>query len=62
MLFRSDTRVPASRNCVITYKFYGVFNPFDAHDNESAVAVLSVWSHGFEGPDRRFIALPVGER
>lgn len=57
-----DNRVPASRNCVITYKFYGVFNPFNAFDNTSAVAVLSVWSHGFEGPDRRFIALPVGER
>ncbi len=57
-----DTRVPASRNCVITYKFYGVFLPFEAYDNASAVAVLSVWSHGFEGPDRRFIALPVGQR
>lgn len=55
-----DTRVPASRRCVITYKFYGVFQPFEAQDNSSAVAVLSVWSHGFEGPDRRFIALPVG--
>lgn len=57
-----DTRVPASRHCVVTYKFYGVFIPFESYDNASAVAVLSVWSHGFEGPDRRFIALPVGER
>lgn len=57
-----DAHVPASRNCVITYKFYGVFNPFNAYDDASAVAVLSVWSHGFEGPDRRFIALPAGER
>ena len=57
-----DTRVPASRRCVVTYKFYGVFIPFESYDNASAVAVLSVWSHGFEGPDRRFIALPVGER
>ncbi|AEQ53415.1 DUF2259 domain-containing protein [Pelagibacterium halotolerans] len=56
-----DTSVPASRHCVITYKFYGIFNPFDAWDNSSSVAVLSVWSHGFEGPDRRFIALPVGD-
>jgi predicted secreted protein len=56
-----DTRVPASRHCVITYKFYGIFNPFGAWDNSSAVAVFSVWSHGFEGPDRRFIALPVGD-
>lgn len=55
-----DTRVPSSRRCVVTYKFYGVFMPFEAHDNSSAVAVLSVWSHGFEGPDRRFIAVPVG--
>lgn len=57
-----DARVPASRRCVVTYKFYGVFIPFESFDNTSAVAVLSVWSHGFEGPDRRFIALPVGDR
>jgi len=56
-----DTRVPASRHCVITYKFYGIFGPFNSWDNSSSVAVLSVWSHGFEGPDRRFIALPVGD-
>ncbi|WP_158541586.1 DUF2259 domain-containing protein [Pelagibacterium lacus] len=58
----SDSRVPASRGCVITYKFYGVMLPFNAFDNGSAVAVLSYWSHGFEGPDRRFLALPVGDR
>lgn len=57
-----DARVPASRGCVITYKFYGIFNPFEAYDDASSVAVLSVWSHGFEGPDRRFMAVPVGER
>lgn len=57
-----DTRVPASRGCVVTYKFYGVYLPFEAYEHDSAVAVLSVWAHGFEGPDRRFIALPVGDR
>nr|WP_255714064.1 DUF2259 domain-containing protein [Pelagibacterium xiamenense] len=57
-----DTRVPASRGCTITYKLYGVFLPFEAYDLDSAVAVLSVWSHGFEGPDRKFIALPIGAR
>lgn len=57
-----DKSVPASRHCVITYKFYGVFIPFESFEDASAVAVLSVWSHGFEGPDRRFIALPVGQR
>lgn len=57
-----DTRVPGSRGCVVTYKFYGVLIPFESFDNASAVAVLSVWAHGFEGPDRRFIALPIGER
>lgn len=57
-----DQRVPVSRNCVVTYKFYGVFNPMHGADDRSAIAVLSVWSHGFEGPDRRFIAVPVGTR
>lgn len=57
-----DERVPTSRRCVITYKFYGIFTPFGSWDNAASVAVLSVWSHGFEGPDRRFLAVPVGER
>lgn len=58
----SDARIPASRGCAITYKLYGVFLPFEAYGLESAVAVISVWSHGFEGPDRKFIALPIGNR
>lgn len=57
-----DIRMPTSRGCPITYKLYGVFLPFEAYDLNSAVAVISVWSHGFEGPDRTFIALPIGMR
>lgn len=55
-----DTRVPASRNCVITYKTYGVVMPLHSVDIADAVAILSVHSWGFEGADRRFIALPLG--
>jgi hypothetical protein len=29
---------------------------------DSAVAIVSVYPHGFEGPDRRFIAVPIGAR
>jgi len=55
-----DETVPASRGCTVGYRLYGVFAPFEwAGRNLAPVTVLSVFTHGFEGPDRRFIAVPV---
>jgi predicted secreted protein len=56
----ADTNVPASRGCTVAYRLYGVFAPLDwAYKALTPVAVLSVYTHGFEGPDRRFLAVPV---
>jgi predicted secreted protein len=55
-----DEAVPASRGCTVAYRLYGVFAPLDwAGLGLAPVAVLSVYTNGFEGPDRRFIAVPI---
>jgi predicted secreted protein len=56
----ADQAIPASRGCTVAYRLYGVFAPLEwAYKGLTPVAVLSVYTHGFEGPDRRFIAVPV---
>jgi predicted secreted protein len=61
-----DTRIPDSRGCALDYRLYGVVAPFDsfaAFNTDPAtglVAIVSVYTLGFEGPDRRFIAVPLG--
>jgi predicted secreted protein len=55
-----DSSVPSSRGCTEEYHIYGILVPPDWHWNAlTPVAIVSVYSFGFEGPDRRFIALPV---
>lgn len=56
-----DKRLPESRGCVVEYRLHGVVQPGWAQDLSSAVAIVSVYSGGFEGPDRRFIAVPIGQ-
>lgn len=55
-----DDRLPRSRGCAVEYRLYGVVQPAWAQDTAAAVAIISVYSGGFEGPDRRFIAVPLG--
>jgi predicted secreted protein len=57
-LFR-DTKIPRSRGCPITYKLFAVAVPFPGYDLVHSVALISVYRFGFEGADRRFIAIPV---
>ena len=62
----SDTRVPDSRGCALDYRLYGVVAPFDSFaafntdPHKAMVAIVAVYTLGFEGPDRRFIAVPLG--
>lgn len=59
-ILHEDEAVPASRGCTVAYRLYGVFAPLDwAFKGLTPVAVLSVYTNGFEGPDRRFLAVPV---
>lgn len=59
-LIHRDAALPRSRGCPVTYRLYGVVLPFNAGSISHAVALISVYPSGFEGPDRRFIAVPLG--
>lgn len=58
--FHRDTAIPKSRHCPLAYRIYGMAEPagFGYADGGRA-AIISVYSLGFEGPDRRFIAVPI---
>jgi len=53
--------LPDSKNCPLYYKISGVFAPFAANDISDAVALISVYSAGWEGEDRRFVVVPIGQ-
>ena len=59
-LLHRDTSLPRSRGCPFTYRLHGVVTPFQATSISDAVAIISVFPGGFEGPDRRFLAVPLG--
>lgn len=55
-----DTSVPASRGCVSDYRLHAIIAPFPAGSSASPmVGVISTYSLGFEGPDRRFVTIPI---
>ncbi|VAW22435.1 hypothetical protein MNBD_ALPHA12-601 [hydrothermal vent metagenome] len=56
-----DKSLPKSEKCPLYYKISGVFAPFQANDISNTVALISVYSSGWEGQDRRFIVVPVGQ-
>lgn len=59
-LIHRDGALPRSRGCPMTYRLHSVVLPFNAGSVDDAVALISVYPGGFEGPDRRFIAVPLG--
>lgn len=59
-LIHRDGALPRSRGCPMDYRIYGVVLPFNASSISDAVALISVYPGGFEGPDRRFVAVPLG--
>ena len=59
-LHRDAGTLPRSRGCPVTYRIYGVAARPDTGSLDDAVAIVSVYPFGFEGPDRRFIAVPLG--
>ena len=57
-----DTTLPKSRGCALDYRIYGVVEPAQLGGSvPGAVAIISVYPFGFEGPDRRFIAVPLNQ-
>jgi len=59
-LVHRDDSLPRSRGCPVDYRIYGVVMPFGGAIPANAVAIVSVYPRGFEGPDRRFLAVPLG--
>ncbi|MEM6384051.1 MAG: DUF2259 domain-containing protein [Pseudomonadota bacterium] len=52
-----DTGIPSSRGCPERYGIAAIIRPFDPSPGR-AVALISVYQLGFEGLDRRFVAVP----
>jgi hypothetical protein len=48
--------------CPRDFRIYGVVQPYNGSDINGLVAIVSVYSSGFEGFDRRFLALPLRPR
>jgi predicted secreted protein len=57
-----DTSLPLSRGCPSGYRLYAVVFPYGDSVVEHAVAIVSSYPRGFEGPDRRFLAVPLGAK
>ena len=54
----ADTNIPKSRRCPIGYAISDVVTYYpDAGGDPSIAVIVSVYSVGFEGPDRRFLAV-----
>ncbi len=58
VIYRDGT-LPRSRACPTDYRLYAVALPFMSQDIASGVAIVSYYPQGFEGPDRRFLAVPL---
>ncbi len=59
-LLHRDENLPRSRGCPQDYRLYGVVLPHQAGSIADGIAIVSVYPGGFEGPNRRFIAVPLG--
>jgi predicted secreted protein len=55
--------LPSSRGCTLDYRIYAVVQPFENHWAEDftsrRVAIIASYPFGFEGVDRRFLAVPI---
>ena len=62
-LHMDGDELPKSRGCTLDYTIYAVVQPFQDYyaDNFTSrrVAIIAIYPFGFEGVDRRFIAVPI---
>lgn len=54
-----DTEIPKSRGCPTGYDIDKVFAPASDGQDMRFVALIGVYRFGFEGQDRRMIAIPI---
>jgi predicted secreted protein len=57
-----DSMLPQSRGCPQGYRLYAVVFPYGDSEVGHAVAIVSSYPRGWEGPDRRFLAVPLRAR
>lgn len=60
-LYRDSGTLPRSRGCALDYRVHAVVQAPDWLFGTPAqrVAIIAVYPYGFEGPDRRFMAVPL---
>ena len=55
-----DREIPAARRCPLKYSLSDAVSLLAADGRiQRLVAIINVFSYGFEGPDRRFVAVPL---
>lgn len=61
-VINQDARIPSSRRCPLSYGISDVLTFYPAPAAAPVIAVLiNVFSVGFEGPDRRFVAVTTSQ-
>jgi predicted secreted protein len=58
-IYRDKTVLPESRGCPSVYRIYAIVAPPYTTPPGGHVAIIATYPFGFEGPDRRFIAIPL---
>lgn len=59
VLHEDGATLPRSRGCAMDYRIFGVVTGEAITTLDGAMAIVSVYPFGFEGPDRRFLAVPL---
>lgn len=58
-IYRDKGPLPQWRGCPLAYRLHAAVYPFEGAGIKHTVAIVSSYPFGFEGPDRRFLAVPV---
>jgi predicted secreted protein len=56
-----DTTLPEWRECPVGYRLYAIVTPHQG-DLSAGAAIVAAYPFGFEGPSRRFVAVPLAPR
>lgn len=56
-VLNDDKTVPSSRNCPLTYRIERILTYFPNNAPPVFAVLVQMESHGFEGPDRRYLAI-----
>lgn len=60
-IYRDNTVLPESRGCPSVYRIHAIVAPQYTVPPAAHVAIIATYPFGFEGPDRRFIAIPLSQ-